>query len=105
MVTYTLHCKVLAKEFDMEYQIIVFKNLDKAPFGHEYCMLTVFPNWESRIPELGEIGYVTYDEVYGGIDTYYDRKLDSIVKYNYDNLIFKKFVKEKDNLQKDDIII
>lgn len=104
MNSYTLHCKLLVKEYDLDYQILVFQNLDKAPFGHEYLMATVFPNWESRIPEVGEIGYLNYDSVQGGLDTYYDRITDSIVKYNYNNLIFKKFVKEVDNSKKDIII-
>ena len=64
-------------------------------------MVTVFPNWESRIPDIGEIGYLTYDEVEGGIDTYYERSTGNIVKYNFSNLIFKKFVKEVDNSKKD----
>ena len=53
MDTLTIHCKLLAKEADlMNYQTLVFKNLDKAPFGCEYCMVTVWPNWESYIPEI-----------------------------------------------------
>ena len=105
MDTLTIHCKLLAKEADlMNYQTLVFKNLDKAPFGCEYCMVTVWPNWESYIPEIGDIGYLTYDSVTGGVDTYYDRTLDTIVKYNFTNLIFNKFVREIDNSKKDIII-
>ncbi len=105
MDTLTIHCKLLAKEVDlMDYQTLVFKNLDKAPFGCEYCMVTVWPNWESYIPEIGDIGYLTYDSVTGGVDTYYDRTLDTIVKYNFTNLIFNKFVREIDNSKKDIII-
>jgi hypothetical protein len=105
MDTLTIHCKLLAKEADlMNYQTLVFKNLDKAPFGCEYCMVTVWPNWESYIPEIGDIGYLTYDSVTGGVDTYYDRTLDTIVKYNFTNLVFNKFVKEIDNSKKDIII-
>lgn len=105
MDTLTIHCKLLAKEVDlMDYQTLVFKNLDKAPFGCEYCMVTVWPNWESYIPEIGDIGYLTYDSVTGGVDTYYDRTLDTIVKYNFTNLVFNKFVKEVDNSKKDIII-
>ena len=105
MNTLTIHCKLLAKEVDlMDYQTLVFKNLDKAPFGCEYCMVTVWPNWESYIPEIGDIGYLTYDSVTGGVDTYYDRTLDTIVKYNFTNLVFNKFVKEIDNSKKDIII-
>lgn len=105
MDTLTIHCKLLVKEADlMNYQTLVFKNLDKAPFGCEYCMVTVWPNWESYIPEIGDIGYLTYDSVTGGVDTYYDRTLDTIVKYNFTNLVFNKFVKEIDNSKKDIII-
>lgn len=105
MDTLTIHCKLLVKEADlMNYQTLVFKNLDKAPFGCEYCMVTVWPNWESYIPEVGDIGYLTYDSVTGGVDTYYDRTLDTIVKYNFTNLVFNKFVKEIDNSKKDIII-
>ena len=105
MDTLTIHCELLAKEADiMNYQTLVFKNLDKAPFGCEYCMVTVWPNWESYIPKVGDIGYLTYDSVTGGVDTYYDRSVDSIVKYNFTNLVFNKFVKEQDNSKKDIII-
>jgi len=105
MNTLTIHCKLLAKEADlMNYQTLVFKNLDNAPFGNQYCMVTVWPNWESYIPEIGDIGYLTYNSVTGGVDTYYDRTLDTIVKYNFTNLVFNKFVKEQDNSKKDIII-
>ena len=69
----------------MDYQTLVFRNLDKAPFGCNYCMVTVWPNWESYIPEIGEIGFLTYDSVTAGVDTYYDRDKDTIVKYSIIN--------------------
>ena len=105
MDTLTIHCELLVKEADiMNYQTLVFKNLDKAPFGCNYCMVTVWPNWESYIPKVGDIGYLTYDSVTAGVDTYYDRSIDSIVKYNFTNLVFNKFVKEQDNSKKDIIL-
>lgn len=106
MTTYTIKCQLIASECDaLDYHTLVFKVLENnCPFGHSYVMNTVFPNWESRIPDLNEIGYLEYDEVEGGIDTYYDRNTDSIMKYNFSNLIFKRFVKEQDNSNKDIII-
>lgn len=106
MTTYIIKCRLVANECDiLNYHTLVFKVLENnCPFGHSYTMVTVFPNWQSIIPEVGDIGYLEYDEVEGGIDTYYDRNLDSIVKYNFSNLIFKKFVKEQDNSKKDIII-
>ena len=106
MTTHIVKCQLIAKEHDiLDYHILVFKILESnCPFGHSYCMITVFPNWEARIPNMKEIGYLEYDEVEGGIDTYYNRSTDAIVKYNFSNLIFKKFVKEQDNSNKDIII-
>jgi len=104
--TFVVKCELIALENDiLDYHTLVFKIIENnPPFGHNYCMVTVFPNWQSSIPLIGEIGYLMYDEVIGGIDTYYDRNTDSIVKYNYSNFIFKKFVKEVDNSKKDIII-
>lgn len=103
MTTLTIKCILVAKESDiLDYQTLVFKNLEiNCPFGHKYCMVTVFPNWQSQIPERGDTGYLEYDEVRAGVDTYYDRYTDSIMKYNFSNLIFKRFVKEQDNSNKD----
>ena len=88
----------------MGYQTLVFKDLEDSRFGYSYKMVTVFPNWESRIPEIGEIGYLEYNSVTGGVDTYFDRNEQQFKVYNYTNLIFYKFVKEQDNSQKDIII-
>lgn len=106
MTTYIVKCQLIAAEQDIfNYYTLVFKILESScPFGHSYVMCTVFPNWQSRIPELEEIGYLEYDEVEGGIDTYYNRDTESIMKYNFSNLIFKKFVKEQDNSKKDIIL-
>lgn len=106
MKTYTVYCKLLAKEDDiLDYKTLVFKNLENSPpFGHQYIMITVWPNWQSRIPDIDEVGFLTYDFIEAGIDTYYDRNLDSFIKYNFTNLAFKKFVKKQDNSNKNIIL-
>ena len=67
-------------------------------------MCVRFPNWNHRLMELGEIGFLTYNEVIAGKDDWYDPSIRSMVPYNYSNLIFIKFVKEVDNSKKDIII-
>ncbi len=106
MNTYVVKSKLVTLEHDiLDYHTLVFKVLENnPPFGHSYIMTTVFPNWQAPIPPLEEVGYLMYDQVEGGVDTYYNRDTGSIVKYNFSNLIFKKFVKEKDNSSKDIII-
>ncbi len=105
MNTYVVRCKLIASECDiLDYHNLVFKILENnCPFGHSYTLITVFPNWGSRIPEVGEVGYLMYDEVLAG-DTYYNRNTDSIMKYNFSNFVFKKFIKEVDNSKKDIIL-
>lgn len=104
MVTTTIKAIVVAKEHDLDYQIIVFKDLEEAPFGKKYIMLTCFPNWQSRVPDIGEKGFVTYNFVEEGIDKWYDSSNGRFVPYNYTNLIFIKFVEEVDSKNKDIII-
>lgn len=90
----------------MGYQILVFENLEEnPPFGHKYAMVTVFPNWQSEIPDLGDIGFLTYSIAIGGEDTYYDKRLDSTEKYKNTQVFFEKFVKEQPDPSNKDIYI
>lgn len=100
-----IRAKLVAFERNLlDYTTLVFKNLDSAPFGHNYVMTTMFPNWEARIPDDGEIGYLEYVEIKAGTDTWYDRTQQSFIPYNYNMIQFIKFVKEKDNSRKDILI-
>lgn len=99
----TIHAKLLAKEHDIGgYTTYVFENLDDAPFGHKYLMLTRWPNWQARNIDVGEVGYVTYKEVIAGQDTWWDGT--NFIPYNYTNIIFIKFVKENKDNSKDILI-
>lgn len=103
----TIKCKLIVKEQDLlDYQTLVFENLElNPPFGKHYIMCVRFPNWNHRELTEGEIGFLTYNEVVAGKDSWYDPTNGTNVPYNYSNLIFIKFVKEVDNSEKDIIII
>lgn len=104
MITNTLYCQLKAKEHDLlGYTTYVFENLENAPFGHKYLMLTRWPNWQCRNVDIGEIGYVTYQEVIAGKDTWWNGTKD--VPFNYSNLIFIKFIKENKKDNSKDIIL
>lgn len=100
----TIRCQVVAKEQDLlGYQTLVVKNLEDNSLLHSYCMIVVFPNWQSVIPEIGDKGFLEYEDVKAG-DEYYSRKFGTVMKYEYTNRIFIKFVLEVDNSKKDIII-
>lgn len=86
----------------MGYTTYVFKNLDSVSPFDKYIMTTRWPNWQHRNIDIGEIGYLTYKEVIAGQDTWWDGS--QFIPYNYTNIVFIKFVKEKDNSSKDIIL-
>jgi len=102
----TIKCQFIASDSDMMgYSTYVFKVLeDNLTFGHNYLMVTRLPNWEHRQLELNEIGYLTYNEVEGGKDKWYCPETGEFIPYKYTNIYFIKFVKEKDNSNKDIIL-
>lgn len=89
----------------MGYITYVFKCLEpNPPFGHKYVMLTRLPNWQVRDIDVGETGYVTYNEVQAGKDKWYCPETGQMIPYNYTNIYFVKFVKEIDNSKKNIIL-
>ena len=102
----TVKCQLVASENDFAgYCTLVFKVLENnCPFGHSYVMVTRLPNWDHRPIELNEKGYLTYNEVEAGKDSWYCSETGQFIPYNYTNLYFIKFVKEQDNSIKDIII-
>lgn len=102
----TMYCKLIASEIDtMSYQTYVFQCLEPNPsFGHKYIMITRVPNWQHRNLDIGECGFLTYQEVVAGRDAWYTQEGER-VPYNYSNIYFIKFVKEKSDTSKTDIIL
>jgi len=106
LINKTIFSQLLAKEKDaLGYQTLVFENLDNKNFGERYIMLVVFPNWEDKIPELHDIGYLTYRFVEEGKDSWYDNENKKFIPYNYTNFIYMKFVKKEDNNINNNIIL
>lgn len=99
----TVHAQLIAKREELDgYIVYVFKNLDNVPFGRQYIMCVRWPNWEEPIIELNEIGYLTFKEVIAGVDSWWDGT--KLVKYDYSNLVFIKFIIEPKQIKKDIII-
>lgn len=55
-------------------------------------MCTRYPNWNHRIIELGEEGFLEFIEIRAGIDKWFNG--NDMVPYNYNNIQFIKFIKK-----------
>lgn len=91
---------LVAKEMDtLGYITYVFECLDKeVVLCSRYIMCTRYPNWDHRVINIGEIGYLNFIEIRAGIDKWFDGK--NMIPYNYNGVQFIKFVqkpKEQDH--------
>ena len=89
MESQTIYCKLIAKETDLEqYTTYVFEVLDG--MDSKYCMCVRYPNWEEKIVNIGDIGYLHFKEVIAGKDKYWNGS--DFIPYNYSNWQFMKFI-------------
>lgn len=75
------------------YIIYVFKLQDKEEIKRldsTYLMCTQFPNWDHREIQLGEIGYVAFEEIIAGVSKWFDG--ERMVSYNYNMIQFIRFI-------------
>jgi len=95
----TIKAELIQKDEDTGgYWIYVFKNLDGQYWYNKYLVCVRRPNWEHRPVHEGEIGYLSFEEIKAGKNTWYNGK--EMVPYEYDSIQFIRFVKEKENQEK-----
>ena len=95
----TLHAKLKAMYQDIGgYITYVFENLDFKDYEYQYIMCVQFPNWNQDPIEIGDIGYVNVRYVKEGISQWYDGEKMNV--YKYTNVIFLKFIKEQEPVDK-----
>lgn len=101
----TVHAQLIAFEKDIGgYITYVFKNLDKAPFGHNYIMCKRWPNWECCTIELNDSGFLSYETVEAGVDTWYNKETQEHVPYNFSDIVFLDFIPDKIDTSKEIIL-
>lgn len=95
----TLHAKLKAVYQDIGgYITYVFENLEFKDYEYQYIMCVQFPNWNQDPIEIGDIGYVNVRYVKEGISQWYDGEKMNV--YKYTNVIFLKFIKEQEPVDK-----
>lgn len=99
----TLYVKLNAKAIDIGgYITYVFENLNYKAYDTQYIMCVQFPNWNQSEIEIGDIGYVNVRYVEEGISKWYDGEKMNV--YKYTNVVFLKFVKEPEQINKDFLV-
>lgn len=101
-VTYHVQLKTQIKE-GPGYINYVFENLEFQDYDYRYITAVRFPNWDQGSIENGEIGYVVVKYVREGVDKWYDG--ENFIVYNEDNIIFYKFIREKEKVVPTEIIL
>lgn len=75
------------------YTIYVFKKMNVEE--EEYIMCTKLPNWQTPDINIGDIGYLQYQEVKAG-ETFYNLESQDTGIYKYSNIYFNNFIKQSD---------
>ena len=85
-------CKLVAKEIDsLGYITYVFENLEEYAIEiSKYVFCIRYPNWDHRNLELGDVGYLNYQEIRAGVDKWFNGT--EMVPYNYNSVQFIKFI-------------
>lgn len=84
--------RLVAKETDgMDYTTYVFECLEEEIRKEtKYIMCTRFPNWDHRNLDLGEVGYLNFEEIQAGSDKWFNG-ID-FIPYKYSGIHFIKFI-------------
>lgn len=99
----TLHVILRAKNIDLgNYITYVFENLNQTNEENKYLMCVQFPNWAQSNIEINDVGYVNVRYVKEGISQWYDGEKMNV--YKYTNLVFLKFIKEPEKVNKEFLI-
>lgn len=99
MNTNIIHVKLLACRLGV-YTQYVFQNLD----DKSYIMCTKLPNWQVPEIQIGDTGFLEYQEVKSG-DQYFDPTSQQMMYYNYSNIYFINFIQKTDIIQNNEIIL
>jgi hypothetical protein len=98
-----LRVQLKSKNIDLGgYITYVFENLNFQTYENQYVMCVQFPNWNQSEIRVGDVGYVNVRYVKEGISQWYDGEKMHV--YKYTNVVFLKFVKEPEKVNKEILI-
>ena len=93
----TLKGKVVAFQ-DGQYRQIVIQNFDEQENSwSRYTTMTICPNWQGRIPILGDEGFFELEEVQGG-QQFFKASTGEFDMYKYNGCYFLNFIEHKEQI-------
>jgi hypothetical protein len=98
----TIYSKILVVQ-EGQYREIVVEDLNRDPTDDlKYVSLVQLPNWSTSDPlNVGDVGYIQFQCVEGGVTTWFNKVLKDFEIYNYTNNYIINFFKQKDICKQD----
>jgi hypothetical protein len=100
MVNNVIHAELVAEKGGT-YTMYVFKNLD---VPDAYVMCTRLPNWQIPEIQIGDAGFLEYQQVVAGQE-YFNISTEQMTKYLYSNIYIINFIQKTDILNNNEIIL
>lgn len=89
--------KLRAQHCDLfGYITYVFENLESVDKYDKYIMTIRYPNWEHKDLNIEDEGYLHYENIKAGVDTWFDGR--RMIPYKYDSTQFIKFVSKPEKI-------
>ena len=87
----TIFSKLRAKlDEGLGYVTYVFENLEESKWNTKYKLFTRCPNWDHRAINIGEEGFLTYEDHIAGDSKWFDGKNFNFYRYTMSQ--FMKFI-------------
>lgn len=93
----TFFSELVASHLDsFGYITYVFKNLEEDVAAiSRYVMCIRYPNWNHKQINIGEKGYLEFEEIRAGIDSWFNG--NTMIPYKYSAIQFIRFISKQDN--------
>lgn len=92
----TVYCKICAIE-EGQYTAIVVEDLNRDYTDDlKYVTVIKLPNWGSSIMQVGDVGYLQFESIEGGVTQWFNKSSEDFEVYKYNNNYFINFFIQKD---------
>lgn len=90
----TVYAKIIQIR-EGQYTYIIVEDLNRElTDDYKYLTLVKLPNWDDIHIDIGDVGYVQFESVFGGKSQYLDRDTGEIETYKYSNNYIMSFIKK-----------